>query len=189
MQECVCMRDKVLCCKEDSWRVRMLKKIDFRILAELMKNSRLSDRQLAKNLGVSQPTVTRRRTMFEKERLVEYTAIPDLRKLGFEILAFNFANWKSDASSVEKIREAKAFVSKHPDVMFVSMGRGLGADRVSVSVHRNYADYHRYIQELREYWGANIDRVDSFIVSLQNDNILRKFSFKYLAEILKKTEE
>jgi len=126
--------------------------------------------------------------MFEKERLVEYTAIPDLRKLGFEILAFNFANWKSDASS-EKILEAKAFVSKHPDVMFVSSGRGLGADRVSVSAHRNYADYRRYIQELREYWGANIDRVDSFIVSLQNDNILRNLSFKYLAEILKKTEE
>ena len=52
MQECVCMRYKGLCCKEDSWRVRMLKKIDFRILAELMKNSRLSDKQLAKNLGV-----------------------------------------------------------------------------------------------------------------------------------------
>jgi DNA-binding Lrp family transcriptional regulator len=154
-----------------------------------MKNSRLSDRQLAKNLGVSQPTVTRRRTMLEKERLVEYTAVPDLRKLGFEILAFNFANWKQEAISEEKIRETKAFISKHPSVMFVSTGRGLGADRVSVSAHRNYADYHRYMQELREYWGANIERVDSFIVSLQNDNILRNLSFKYLAEILKQVEE
>ncbi len=169
--------------------MRALKKVDYRILAELIKNSRLSDRQLAKNLGVSQPTVTRRRTMLEKERLVEYTAIPDLRKLGFEILAFNFANWKQEASSEENIQEAKAFISKHPSVMFVSTGRGLGADRVSVSAHRNYADYHRYIQELKEHWGANIERVDSFIVSLQNDNILRNLSFKYLAEILKQVEE
>jgi DNA-binding Lrp family transcriptional regulator len=169
--------------------MRALKKVDYRILAELIKNSRLSDRQLAKNLGVSQPTVTRRRTMLEKERFVEYTAIPDLRKLGFEILAFNFANWKQEASSEENIQEAKAFISKHPSVMFVSTGRGLGADRVSVSAHRNYADYHRYIQELRQYWGANIERVDSFIVSLQNDNILRNLSFKYLAEILKQVEE
>jgi len=167
----------------------VLKKIDYRILAELMKNPRLSDRQLAKNLGVSQPTVTRRRTMLEKERFVEYTAIPDLRKLGFEILAFNFANWRQEAGSDEKTREAKAFISKHPSVLFVSTGRGLGADRVSVSAHRNYADYHRYMQELREYWGANIERVDSFIVSLQNDNILRNLSFKYLAEILKQVEE
>ena len=158
--------------------MRALKKVDYRILAELIKNSRLSDRQLAKNLGVSQPTVTRRRTMLEKEKLVEYTAIPDLRKLGFEILAFNFANWKQEASSEENIRVAKAFISKHPSVMFVSTGRGLGADRVSVSAHRNYADYHRYIQELKEHWGANIERIDSFIVSLQNDNILRNLSFK-----------
>jgi DNA-binding Lrp family transcriptional regulator len=169
--------------------MRVLKKVDYRILAELIKNSRLSDRQLAKNLGISQPTVTRRRTMLQKERLVEYTAIPDLRKLGFEILAFNFANWKQEASSEENIREAKAFISKHPSVMFVSTGRGLGADRVSVSAHRNYADYHRYIQELKEHWGANIERVDSFIVSLQNDNILRNLSFKYLAEILNQVEE
>lgn len=169
--------------------MRALKKVDYQILAELMKNSRLSDRQLAKNLGVSQPTVTRRRTMLEKERLLEYTAIPDLRKLGFEILAFNFANWKQEASSEEKIQEAKAFISKHPSVMFVSTGRGLGADRVSVSAHRNYAEYHRYVQELREYWGANIERVDSFIVSLQNDDILRNLSFKYLGEILKQVEE
>ena len=166
-----------------------MKKVDYRILAELIKNSRLSDRQLAKNLGISQPTVTRRRTMLQKERLVEYTAIPDLRKLGFEILAFNFANWKQEASSEENIREAKAFISKHPSVMFVSTGRGLGADRVSVSAHRNYADYHRYIQELKEHWGANIERVDSFIVSLQNDNLLRNLTFKYLAEILNQVEE
>jgi DNA-binding Lrp family transcriptional regulator len=169
--------------------MRVLKKVDYRILAELIKNSRLSDRQLAKNLGISQPTVTRRRTLLQKERLVEYTAIPDLRKLGFEIFAFNFANWKQEASSEENIREAKAFISKHPSVMFVSTGRGLGADRVSVSAHRNYADYHRYIQELKEHWGANIERVDSFIVSLQNDNILRNLSFKYLAEILNQVEE
>jgi DNA-binding Lrp family transcriptional regulator len=169
--------------------MKALKSVDYRILAELMKNSRLSDRQLAKNLGISQPTVTRRRTMLEKERLIEYTAIPDLKKLGFEILAFNFANWKTSASSEEKTQEAKAFISKHPGVMFVSTGRGLDADRVSVSAHRNYADYHRYMQELREHWGANVERVDSFIVSLQNDNILRNLSFKYLAEILKKVEE
>ena len=68
MQEDVCMRDKVLCCREDSWCVRMLKKIDYRILAELMKNSRLSDRELAKRMRVSQPTVSRIRTQLEKDR-------------------------------------------------------------------------------------------------------------------------
>jgi len=169
--------------------MKALKSVDYLILAELMKNSRLSDRQLAKNLGVSQPTVTRRRTTLEKERLIEYTAIPDLKKLGFEILAFNFATWKTDGGSEEKAQEAKAFISKHPDVIFVSTGRGLGADRVSVSAHRNFAEYHRCMQELREYYGQNVEKLDSFVVSLQNDRILRNLAFKYLAEMLKKVHE
>ena len=37
-----------------------LKSIDYKILFALMKNSKISDRQLAKEIGVSQPTVTRR---------------------------------------------------------------------------------------------------------------------------------
>ncbi len=41
--------------------MKELKPIDYKILFELMKDSHRSDRQLAKALGVSQPTVTRRR--------------------------------------------------------------------------------------------------------------------------------
>jgi DNA-binding Lrp family transcriptional regulator len=44
-----------------------LKDVDLKILSELMKNSKASDRQLAKKIGVSQPTVTRRRARLERE--------------------------------------------------------------------------------------------------------------------------
>lgn len=44
-----------------------LKDIDFRILAELMGNSKTSDRKLARTIGVSQPTVTRRRANLERD--------------------------------------------------------------------------------------------------------------------------
>jgi DNA-binding Lrp family transcriptional regulator len=70
-----------------------LKSIDYEIISELIKNSRLSDRQVAKKLGTSQPTVTRRRTQLEKEGMLDYTGVPDLKKLGFEILAFTFGKW------------------------------------------------------------------------------------------------
>jgi DNA-binding Lrp family transcriptional regulator len=48
-----------------------------------MKNSRKSDRQLARAIGTSQPTVTRIRSRLEKEGYIkEYTMIPDFGKLG-----------------------------------------------------------------------------------------------------------
>src|SRR4030067_1087890 len=103
--------------------MKELKKVDYRILSEFMKNSRLSDRQLAKNLGISQPTVTRRRTMLEKEKLLEYTAVPDLKKLGFEMLAItNLSRKHEQNEDDERIDEAKAFCEKHPSILFVSTG-------------------------------------------------------------------
>ena len=65
-----------------------MKEIELKLLSELMKNSRRSDRDLAKAIGVSQPTVTRIRSRLEKEGYIkEYTMIPDFSRLGYEILA------------------------------------------------------------------------------------------------------
>lgn len=64
-------------------------KID--LLHELIKGSRRSDRELAKVLKISQPTITRKRTRLESEGYInEYTVIPNLVKMGYEIIAFTF---------------------------------------------------------------------------------------------------
>jgi len=73
------------------------------LLYELMKNSKRSDRELAKVVKASQPTITRMRKNLEKSEYIrEYTVMPALEKLGFEILAFSFLststplkNWDS----------------------------------------------------------------------------------------------
>jgi DNA-binding Lrp family transcriptional regulator len=68
----------------------MLKPMDFQIMWELIKDSRKSDMQLAKIIGVSQPTVTRKRTNLEKGFIEGYAAIPNFDKIGFKIVAFTF---------------------------------------------------------------------------------------------------
>jgi DNA-binding Lrp family transcriptional regulator len=61
------------------------------LLYELMINSKRSDRELAKAVKVSQPTITRIRKSLEKLGYIrEYTVIPDLQKIGFEIAALTF---------------------------------------------------------------------------------------------------
>ena len=60
-----------------------IRDIELKILSELMKNARISDRELAKKIGVSQPTVSRIRSRLEKEGYIRgYTVLPNLRKLG-----------------------------------------------------------------------------------------------------------
>ncbi|MCK4498347.1 AsnC family transcriptional regulator [Candidatus Bathyarchaeota archaeon] len=46
----------------------MLDDVDLRILSELMKNAKMSDREIAKRLEGSQPTITRRRSAPFKTR-------------------------------------------------------------------------------------------------------------------------
>ena len=64
-----------------------MKDIELKLISELVKNSRRSDRELAKAIGISQPTVSRMRVRLEKEGLIDYSAVPNLAKLGFEIIA------------------------------------------------------------------------------------------------------
>lgn len=169
--------------------MKNLKSLDYQILTELINNSRISDRQLARKIGVSQPTITRRRTALEKARLLEYTAIPDLEKLDFEILAITFADWNHDKFPDEKTNQAKTFLSKHSCMMFMSTGRGLGFDRVYITAHKGYSDYARFMRDLKKDWEQYMNRLDSFMVSLKSDNILRRLTFKCLAEsIVKETK-
>ena len=79
-----------------------LKPIDYKILWELIKNSRRSDRQLARVLHISQPTVTRRRALLEKKLIDGYTAIPKWKNIGYEIFAITFTKIKADIASEEK---------------------------------------------------------------------------------------
>jgi len=66
------------------WAMPKQKMMD--LLYELMKNSKRSDRELAKVVKVSQPTITRMRKNLEKKGYIrEYTIVPAVEKLGFEL--------------------------------------------------------------------------------------------------------
>ena len=65
-----------------------MKDVELRLVSELMKNSRRSDRELAKELGISQPTVSRLISRLQKEGVIkEFTMVPDFCKLGFNLMA------------------------------------------------------------------------------------------------------
>jgi len=170
-----------------------LKDIDFKIIFALMKNSKISDRELAKTIGVSQPTVSRRRTKLEKEGLLDYTAIPDFSKLGFQIMAFSFSKWTPEALTElldkgEFVKQVQRFFSRFPNVIFATTGgSGLGGmDSASISVHKDYNDYTKFMKEIRKEWGKNVAAFDSFIFSLGSDDVVRPITFKYIGEYINK---
>jgi DNA-binding Lrp family transcriptional regulator len=154
-----------------------------KLLFELIKGARRSDRELAKVIGTSQPTVTRKRTLLEKEGYIkEYTALPDLRKMGYEILAFTFLSFADTiADKPDMIKKAREWSQSEACVIFASDGEGLGMNSVLLSVHRNYADFSRLITRLRTDWRHNCKDIRSFIISIDRPELMVKhFSLQYL---------
>ena len=74
-----------------------------KLLLELLKDSKRSDREIAKVLGVSQPTVSRMRQRLVKEGMIkEFTVIPDFVKMGYEIMAISFFKSKRTKETEER---------------------------------------------------------------------------------------
>jgi len=161
-----------------------LKETEIKLICELIRNSRKSDRELAKKIGVSQPTVSRIRTRLEREGVIEYTGTANLRKLGFEIIAVTFGNMKRQQSPDGKVIKSKDITAKNPNMIFVSTGMGLSSDMVAVSVHKTYSDYAEYIQEIRTEWAESMALTGSFLIALNSDNVLRPLSMRYIADCL-----
>jgi len=162
----------------------MRKKIALKLLFELVKNSKRSDRELAKILGVSQPTITRMRQKLEKKTIKEYTAIPDWVELGYELMAFTFFSMIVPLSErQEGIRRAKDWVMKYPNVIFASSGDGMGKNGVCISFHKNYTSFAGFITKCQTEWGRYLKDLQFFIVSLKGGQLLKPFSLKYLEKV------
>ena len=152
-----------------------------RLLFELVKDAGRSDRELSKSMKVSQPTVTRKRNALEKEGFIkEYTIIPDLAKMGYEIIAFTFLRFQ-EPPKPQLMEEAKKWTSKQPCVVFASDGEGIGMNSVMVSLHKDYGSYTKLINQLRRDWDPSLKDVASFKISIKRPELLVKpFTFKYL---------
>ncbi len=151
-----------------------------RLLFELIKGSRRSDRELAKTMRLSQPTITRKRTLLEKEGyILEYTALPNLSKIGYEFVAFTFLSFTENTP--ELFQKAREWTKKNPTVVFAADGEGAGMNSIMISVHKQYASFAHLITKLRQDWQPNLRDAWSFIVSLErSEAIIRQFSFRYL---------
>lgn len=166
--------------------MKKLNSVDYEILFELLKNSRRSDRKLAKVLKSSQPTVTRRRTKLEKNFIEGYTVLPRWEKIGFELIAFTFVRTKTRYAKSEEreksIQEAREWFMKQPNVVFAIGGQGMGWDGMCISLHKSYSDYAEFIRKHDSELSDFISESQGFIADMHPVTIIKSFHFKYLAK-------
>ncbi len=159
---------------------------DLKIIAELMKNSRKSDREIARAVGISQPTVSRTIHRLEKEGIIkEYTMIPDFKQLGYQIMAFQFLG-KQETQKKEEREElrkaAKELESRTPYAnMMVVDGIGIGKGRILINLYKDYGSYTKGIETIKSLPHVEADKIESFLVDLYDEGNFRVLSMKQLA--------
>jgi len=157
-----------------------MKKRMMSLLLEYLKDSKRSDRELAKVVGVSQPTVTRMRQRLVKEGMIkEFTIIPDFVKMGYEIMAIS--SFKSKTGKEVEERAIKVTMAK-PNIIFASSGHGMGKNAVIISLHKNYTDFSKFLRDLRLEGGDDLQDYDTLLISLK-EKAVKSLSLKYLAEL------
>ncbi|MBS7632966.1 winged helix-turn-helix transcriptional regulator [Candidatus Bathyarchaeota archaeon] len=170
-----------------------MNKIELRLLCELMKNSRRSDRELAKALGVSQPTVSRTLKRLETKGYVkEYTILPDFAEIGFEIMAITFAKLREHLTreELEKARnDVREMINRESSSIILGMsGMGCEADRVIISLHEDYPMYSSFMRFLKNQTFVKAGEVQSFVIDLTDKDHFLPLSFSSLARYILRSE-
>ena len=160
-----------------------LKGIEIRIMAELMKNSRRSDREIAKTVGTSQPTVSRTIKKLEKEGFIrEYTMVPDFSKLGFQIAGFT--RFELDEKPYPDRGKARNAIMEAYACLSGVEGIGEQANRMFVNLYESYSEYSEAMNTLRAVPIIDARNIDSFLVDLNDRKSYRYLSMSAVANHL-----
>ena len=164
-----------------------MKDIERRLISELMKNSRRSDRELAKALGTSQPTITRTRGKLEREGIIkEYTMIPDFTKLGYRLMGLTFIKEGKPLSKeeFEVVRKKATELEKekpHASLMAVS-GMGLSKNRFFITFYEDYSAYTKAMSIVKQIPYIDVDSISSFLVDLTEKDQYRILTMSVIAK-------
>jgi len=171
-----------------------LKKVELKLISELMKNSRRSDRRLARDIGVSQPTITRLRNRLEKMGVVkEYTMIPDFSQLGYQIMGITLLRLKETPRKEGEMELRKAAIEVERQNPFASLlvvnGLGMQKDRMFITLYKDYSDYTRTMQLTKQLPWVNVESMESFLVNLLDKSNYRNLTMAQVTRHIQSSEE
>ena len=123
--------------------VCMSKNKDNQILTLLVNNPGISQKEIAKNLGVSPPAINNRIQRMRKKGIIKgFVPLIDLGKLGFELTAIVKIRVKG-----AKFREAAEFLVKEKHVCSVYMITG-EHDVLAVAKFKHMSEMDQWTQDI-----------------------------------------
>jgi len=145
-----------------------MRKREKQVLIELLKNCKMSDRQLAQKLNTSQSTITRTRKRLEKRIIKKYTAIPNFSELDINLASVTFG--KCDRSKKDIIECLECLADKYQRIIFTGEGEGMGKTCMIMSLHTDFTDFIKFKKQFKLWCKGIKDAIESFLISTTKDS-------------------
>ncbi len=156
---------------------------NLKILFALMALSGKSDREIAKVLGISNTSLSRRRRNLEQKGYIKaYTVEPNLSKLGLGVIVVSFAS-TTDNLSQAQLKEAHVLAQKNPEILCLLENQGLeGTNWFAITVHKNYDAFIEFTQKIKDdISGMYQPHMERHAIMFYTDKLYPKpFSYKDL---------
>jgi DNA-binding MarR family transcriptional regulator len=162
--------------------ITKLSNIEKRVLYGLIKYPDIPDSKIAENIDVTRQVVSKLKKSFESDGIIKTLRIPNLRKLGFEILAISHYRHNPKVPMNKRGKGIKQLLSEFPQVFLITGN----LESIMINICRDFTEFQdlknkSYIQfKKQEYL---IDEPDIMIFSIPNMNIVVEHNY---AELLKK---
>jgi len=171
-----------------------MKDLELRVIIELLKNSRRSDREIAKAIGVSQPTLSRTmKKLVGQGYIKEFTIVPDFSKLGFQVMSIILSNVKEKviAKDIEESRtKIRREEKENPNaLLFGYSGIGPKSDRASILLSKDYSEYLAFTRRAKQHPLVDVESLQSFIIDLADKSHYQPLTFSNVARYLEKRLE
>jgi len=145
------------------------------VFCMIVSYPKMSDNAIGREIGVSRHTVSKCRRKFIKKNLIRWVSLPNLQKLGFEILGFYHMRFDPRNPPNFDTNEAAALMSSST-IFFVSRMY----EAVMISVYQDYDDYKKdmgmIIQQLKaNHWIAEDPIINTF--GLNTLSLIKDFKF------------
>lgn len=152
-----------------------LSETERRVFYGLVRYPGHSDKALAAVLGVARQTVSRLRKQFEENGYIAPMRIPNLRQLGFEILAFYHVRY--DPANPPDFEAGEAAVLLSDNVIFMA---SRPFETVIIAAYHTYGEYKadkvEKMQVLKEReWTATNPVIRTY--SLSKSEVIKDFTF------------
>lgn len=159
------------------------------LIFELLKDCNRSDRDFAKVLKVSQPTISRMRKKIVEEKMVlGFSAIPNFYSMGYRLMVItlvkNKHNFASTKTREEGFNKVQKWMMSKPNVVFCDFCRGMGMNGIMISFHKSYEEFDTFMTEHNNKLGSILNDTQNIIVNLGEHKVVKPFHFSYLSEDL-----